>query len=135
MRGFVVLGLVATLLVAPAMAAASPELSTSDQLNTRRYVAAGERAFVMGFEDGRFYGQGWHVTGEMGGVWSQPLKLVDGVWFGIDGAWLPPATKFTSGWGYTRMEFPDASGLKVSRTDFAPNGRRAALFGLKLSND
>jgi hypothetical protein len=114
--------------------AAPPELSTSDQLKTRRYVSAGDRAYVMGFEDGNFYAQGWHVTGEMGGVWTQPLKLVDGVWFSIDGSWLGPATKFTSGWGYTRMDFPDASGLKVSRVDFAPDGRRAALFGLQLRN-
>jgi hypothetical protein len=114
--------------------AASPELSTTDQLKTRRYVSAGDRAYVMGFEDGNFYAQGWHVTGEMGGVWTQPLKLVDGVWFSVDGSWLGPATKFTSGWGYTRMEFPDASGLQVSRTDFAPDGRRAALFGLQLRN-
>ena len=116
-------------------AQAAPELSTSDQLKTRRYVSAGDRAQINGFQDGRFYASGWHVTGEMGGVWAPPIKLVDGVWFGIDGKWLDPATKFTSGWGYTRMEFPSASGLKVSRTDFAPNGRRAALFGLKLSND
>jgi hypothetical protein len=116
-------------------AQAAPELSTSDQLKTRRYVSAGDRAQINGFQDGRFYASGWHITGEMGGVWAPPIKLVDGVWFGIDGKWLEPATKFTSGWGYTRMEFPSASGLKVSRTDFAPNGRRAALFGLKLSND
>jgi hypothetical protein len=114
--------------------AATPELSTTDQLKTRRYVSAGDRAYVMGFEDGNFYAQGWHVTGEMGGVWTQPLKLVDGVWFSVDGSWLGPATKFTSGWGYTRMDFPTASGLKVSRTDFAPDGRRAALFGLQLRN-
>jgi hypothetical protein len=113
---------------------ATPELSTKDQLKTRRYVAAGDRAYVMGFEDGNFYGQGWHITGEMGGVWSQPLKLVDGVWFSVDGNWLPAASKFTSGWGYTRLDFPDASGLKVSRTDFAPDGRRGALFGLRLRN-
>jgi hypothetical protein len=114
--------------------AASPELSTTDQLKARRYVTAGDRAFVMGFQDGKFHAQGWHVTGEMGGVWTQPLKLVDGVWFGIDGEWLGEATKFTSGWGYSRMEFPQTSGLKVSRTDFAPDGSRAALFGLRLEN-
>jgi hypothetical protein len=70
----------------------------------------------------------------MGGVWSQPLKLVDGIWSGVGDNWLPPATKFTSGWGYVRMDFPDMDGLKVSRTDFAPNGRRAVLFGLRLEN-
>ena len=124
--------LAATLTTGTAWAA--PELSTKDQLNTRRYVAAGDRAYVMGFEDGRFYAQGWHITGEMGGVWSQPLKLVDGVWFSVDGKWLDPATRFTSGWGYTRMDFPSASGLQISRTDFAPDGKRSALFGLRLRN-
>ena len=64
----------------------------------------------------------------------QPLKLVDGVWFGIGDEWLPPATKFTSGWGSTRMDFPDVDGLKVSRTDFAPDGTRGALIGLRLEN-
>ena len=63
----------------------------------RRYVAAGEQAQVEGFEDGRFYGQGWHINGEMGGIWSPPLKFLDGVWFGIDDQWVAPATKFTSG--------------------------------------
>ena len=77
-------------------AQAAPELSTSDQLKTRRYVSAGDRAQINGFQDGRFYASGWHVTGEMGGVWAPPIKLVDGVWFGIDGKWLEPATKFTS---------------------------------------
>src|ERR671933_686399 len=88
---------------ATAAQAATPELSTGDQLKTRRYVAAGDRAYVVGFQDGRFYAQGWHITGEMGGVWTQPLKLVDGVWFSVDGQWLPQASRFTSGWGYTRQ--------------------------------
>src|SRR4051794_35803093 len=134
MRRFVGLALAAVLVAAPAVAAASPELSTTDQLSTRRYVAAGERAYVVGFEDGRFPAHGWHITCEMGGVWSQPLKLVDGVWFGIDDAWLAPAARFTSGSGYTRMDFPDAGGLKVSRTDLGLDDTRAALFGLRLQN-
>src|SRR5215211_4126126 len=134
MRRIVPLLLATALLAGSGPASASPELSTTDQLKTRRYVAAGDRAYVMGFEDGRFYAQGWHITGEMGGIWTQPLKLVDGVWFGLGDQWLPPATTFTSGWGYTRMDFPATNGLRVSRTDFAPDGRRAALLGLRLQN-
>jgi hypothetical protein len=119
----------------PALAqAATPELSSTDRLNDRRYVAAGDRAYVMGYEDGTFPAQGWHIGGEMGGVWSQPLKLVDGVWFAIDGKWVTPAKRFASGWGYTRLEFPRNGSLDVSRTDFAPDGVRGALFGLKLRN-
>jgi hypothetical protein len=71
----------AALAAAPAGALAASELSISDRLEQRRYVAAGERAYVMGFQDGRFYAQGWHIHGEMGGVWTQPLKLIDGLWF------------------------------------------------------
>ena len=46
----------------------------------------------------------------MGGVWAPPLKLVDGVWFGVDDQWVGPATRFTSGQGYTRFDLPDAAG-------------------------
>jgi hypothetical protein len=114
--------------------AAAPELSTTSRLQDRREVAAGTRAYAIGFEDGRFYANGWHITGEMGGVWTPPLKLVEGVWFGLDDQWVGPATKFSSGWGYSRYELPDTAGLKVARTDVAPDGRRGALFGLEITN-
>ncbi len=113
---------------------ADSELSVTTRLADRREVAAGTRAYSLGFEDGRFYANGWHITGEMGGVWTPPVKLVDGVWFGLDGNWVGPATKFTSGWGYTRFDLPTTAGLSVSRTDFVPDGVRGALFGLTISN-
>jgi hypothetical protein len=122
------------ILGAGAAHAATQELSTSDRLGDRRYVAAGDRAYVIGYEDGSFPAQGWHIGGEMGGVWTQPLKLVDGVWFAVDGTWLGPATRFTSGWGYTRAKLPSNGSLSITRTDFVPDGRRAALFGLTLRN-
>jgi hypothetical protein len=119
---------------AAASASQTPTLSVTDRLADRREVAAGTRAHAIGFEDGRFYANGWHITGEMGGVWAPPLKLVDGVWFGLDGQWVGPATKFTSGWGYSRFDLPDTAGLQLQRTDFVPDGRRGALFGLKITN-
>ena len=69
---------------------------------------------------------GFHTRGEMGGIWSAPLKLLDGIWFGVNGAWLPSAQRFTSGWGYTQMDFPATSGVRVaaptsSRTATAPS--------------
>jgi hypothetical protein len=113
---------------------ADSELSVTTRLADRREVAAGTRAYSLGFEDGRFYANGWHITGEMGGVWTPPVKLVDGVWFGLDDDWVGPATKFTSGWGYTRFDLPTTAGLQVSRTDFVPDGRRGTLFGLTITN-
>jgi hypothetical protein len=114
--------------------ASGPELSVTSRLADRREVAAGTRAYSIGFEDGRFYANGWHTTGEMGGIWTPPLKLLDGVWFGLDGQWIGPATKFSSGWGYTRYDLPTTAGLGVQRTDFVPDGQRGALFGLTISN-
>ena len=103
-------------------------------MRDRREVTAGQRSYAVGFEDGRFYANGWHITGEMGGVWAPPLKLADGVWFGVDGHWVAPATRFFSGEGYTRFQLPSVDGLGLTRTDFAPDGQRAVLFGLNVTN-
>ena len=126
--------LAAALIACAAAQAATPELSVSSRLQDRREVAAGHRSYAVGFEDGRFYANGWHITGEMGGVWAPPLKLLDGVWFGVNGNWVGQATKFSSGWGYTRYTLPGMDGLQLQRTDFAPDSSRAVLFGLKLTN-
>ncbi len=135
LRRTVAAGLFLAATLAPAAAqAAPPELSITDRLQDRRYAAAGERARIIGFQDGRFYANGWHISGEMGGIWSEPIKLVDGVWFGVDDQWVGQATKFTSGWGYVRFDLPTTGGLQLERTDFAPDGRRGALIGLKMTN-
>jgi hypothetical protein len=122
----------AALVATPAMAAG--ELSVDQRLDDRREVAAGTRAQVLGFEDGRFYAQGWHITGEMGGIVTPPLKLLDSVSFGIDGQWIGKATRFTSGAGYVRYDLPRTAGVDVQRTDVAPDGVRGALLGLRLTN-
>ncbi len=134
LRRTVAAGLFLAASIAPAAAQAAPELSVSDRLQDRRALASGDRAYSVGFQDGRFYANGWHITGEMGGVWSPPLKLADGVWFGIGDQWIGQATSFRSGWGYTEMDLPDTAGLKVRRTDFAPDGTRGVLYGLELTN-
>ncbi len=119
---------IATLWTATAQAAA-PRTATTF-LKDRREVSAGTRAYSIGFEDGGFYANGWHITGEMGGIWAPPLKLADGIWFGVNGQWAGPATKFTSGPGYTQYDLPPIDGIGLTRTDYVPDGRRAAVFGL-----
>lgn len=116
----------------------SPELSETTRLPDRRAVAIGDRFYEVGTEDGLYPATGWHITGEMGGFWAPPVKLLDGMWFGVNGSWLGkqvPAAKFTSGWGYTRTEFSPAGGVHAARTDFAPDGMRAGLVGLTLTAD
>ena len=115
------------------MAPATPTLSVSSQLDLRRYAAAGDRAYELGTEDGRYPAMGFHTRGEMGGIWTPPVKLLDGIWFGINGQWIGPATNFASGFGYVQMALPASGGVRLSRTDFAPDGRRAVEFGLTLT--
>ena len=103
----------------PAQAAES-ELSAAQRLQDRREVAAGTRAQVLGFEDGRFYANGWHTTGEMGGIFTPPLKLVDSLYLGVNKQWVGQAARFTSGWGYTRYALPPIDGIGLERTDVAP---------------
>src|SRR6266852_4681567 len=119
--------------VRAAAASLSPTLSVSSNLANRRYVAAGDRAYDLGSEDGRYPAMGFHTRGEMGGIWTPPIKLLDGIWFGINGQWIGPTTEFTSGFGYARMALPATGGVRLTRTDFAPDGRRAVEIGLTFS--
>ena len=122
-----------TLAIRSAATSLSPTLSVSSNLANRRYVAAGDRAYDLGSEDGLYPAMGFHTRGEMGGIWTPPIKLLDGIWFGINGQWIGPATSFTSGFGYSQMALPKTKGLQITRTDFAPDGRRAVEFGLTLT--
>ena len=111
-----------------------PRRSTATDLGDKRYVAAGDRTYVIGSEDGRFPPMGWHIRGEMGGVWAHPIKLLDGYWFALDDQWIPQASSFTTGAGYVQMQFPTTAGLEVTRTEFSPDGSPVALVGLTLRN-
>lgn len=111
----------------------SPTLSIDDRLGDRRYVATGTRAYVAGAQTGRFPATGWHVPGEMEGIWSPPLKLLDGIWFEVGGEPVGPATRFTRGYGFVEMELPEVSGISLRRTEFVPDDERVALIGLHLT--
>jgi hypothetical protein len=109
------------------------ELSESVQLSDRRALVTGERTIAMGDANGLYPASGWHIRGEMGGIWSPPLKLLDGIWFAVDGEWLGAdrqAAAYTVGGGYHRFDYGDADGLRVDRLDFAPDAVRANVIGL-----
>ncbi len=43
------------------------------------FVTAGDRLYMVGHQNGSFPEIGWHIKGEMGGVWNHPIKLMDGI--------------------------------------------------------
>jgi hypothetical protein len=118
------------------------ERQTDENLKMKRYVAAGDRAYIVGVQDGSLVpdvsvnpnGIGWHITGQMGGVWAQPIKLIHQIQFFLNDNPFPAATKFVSGTGYVRLELPPTLGIEISETEFASDGLPVALIGVRLGN-
>jgi hypothetical protein len=113
----------------------SAELSETTRLSDRRFVVTGDRAWALGAADGTYPAAGFHTRGEMGGFWLPNLKLLDGMWFNINGDWIGKATKTASGWGYVRADLPTTHGVSASRTDFVPRGVSGAVVGLSLRSE
>ena len=42
------------------------------------FFTAGDKLYMVGHQNGTFPDLGWHVQGEMGGIWCHPIKLMDG---------------------------------------------------------
>lgn len=104
------------------------------------FVTAGDRVYMVGHQNGSFPELGWHITGEMGGVWNHPIKLLDG--FGLslkterDLIILDKADKFTNyPWGnshdYGNVANTD---LHITRTQFAPDGKQGIVVWYTLEN-
>ena len=93
----------------------------------------GDRFYEMGTEDGRYPATGFHTRGEMGGFWTPPIKLLDGLWFKAGDTWLT-ANRYANGFGYQRMDLGTHDGVHITRVDVAPDGVRAGLVGLRLDS-
>ena len=118
------------------------ERQTIENLDMKRYVAAGDRAYIVGVQNGSLVpdvnlnpdGIGWHIKGQMGGVWAHPIKLIHQIRFLLNDTPFPAATKFVSGTGYVRLELPPTNGIEISETAFAPDGLPVVLIGVRLGN-
>lgn len=103
------------------------------------FVAAGDRVYVVGHQDGTFPDLGWHVKGEMGGVWNHPIKLLDGyqLAMGVDGQavmCLPSATNFYNFPMASQHVYPNIDGIAVSSLVFVPDGVEGAIIEYQLIN-
>jgi glycogen debranching enzyme len=56
----------------------SEKISGKPEYLASPYATAGDRLYMVGHQDGTFPDLGWHVAGEMGGIWCHPIKLLDG---------------------------------------------------------
>ena len=56
----------------------APSIDGKPDYLTSPMLTAGNRIYMVGHQDGSFPELGWHITGEMGGIWNHPIKLMDG---------------------------------------------------------
>lgn len=103
------------------------------------FVTSGDRVYMVGHQDGSFPEIGWHIKGEMGGIWNHPIKLMDG--FSAELIWpdntisLDGADEFTNypmanSHRYTLKE----QNMTVVRTQFVPMNKQGVVVEYLLEN-
>ncbi|MDR0845473.1 MAG: amylo-alpha-1,6-glucosidase, partial [Tannerella sp.] len=105
------------------------------------YLAAGDKAYIIGTQDGLFPDLGSHLRGEMGGIWTLPIKLADGFWLKLNNTetqeeyWLMKADTFINyPFGNQFVYNSVLDGIKVSRTQYAPEGKTGVVIQYTFEN-
>lgn len=122
-------------------AAAMDGISNHGRNPEQPYVTAGDRAYLIGSQDGGFPDMGTHVPGEMGGLWVHPIKLADGFWAtirdetsGREAALSDARELVTYPYGTLLRYGPVLDGLEVERFQFSPDGQPAVVVEYRLGN-
>lgn len=104
------------------------------------YVTAGNRLYCIGSQDGAFPEVGFHVPGQMGGVWQQPVKLLDGFRLNIGNAGTKKYYKavcdsFITCSFVSRFQYhiPDQQ-LFVTQTQFVPDNIPVLVVEYTIQN-
>ncbi|MCH7401422.1 glycogen debranching protein [Belliella kenyensis] len=117
-----------------------PSLKGKTEYLASPYVTAGDRLYMVGHQDGSFPDLGWHVHGEMGGIWNHPIKLMDGFTASLitDGTslCLETAKSFTNYPFANKHEYtiPQLN-LEIERFQFVPEGKEGIVVEYLLKNE
>ena len=104
------------------------------------YTTAGNRLYCIGSQNGRFPDVGFHVAGEMGGIWQQPIKLMDGFGFTLkdipSGRLLTPVfDKFTSYSFASKFRYPvEGENITIIQTQFVPDNLPVLVVEYTIQN-
>ncbi len=119
-----------------------PSLKGKPQYLASPFVTAGDRVYIIGFQDGSFPELGWHISGEMGGIWDHPVKLMDGFSASLsirnsnDSLCLDKADEF--------INYPMANchhftwnkeNLAIQRYQFVPDTMEGAIVEYRIINE
>jgi len=123
-----------------ALVADMEQLQGRDAYLASPYFTAGDRVYMVGHQDGTFPDLGWHVKGEMGGIWNHPIKLMDGFTAAIqvEGQFycLDKANAFFNYPIANRHVFNQSvPGLEIERFQFAPDGQQGIVIEFLIRNE
>lgn len=105
------------------------------------YVTAGDRAYLIGTQDGNFPDMGHHIPGEMGGLWLPPIKLIDGFQAEITDLGTGKAIPLVE--DREMITYPYGSlfkyggvlpGLDVDRFQFSPDHQQGLIVQYRFRN-
>ncbi|NJB37188.1 glycogen debranching protein [Croceivirga sp. JEA036] len=103
------------------------------------FVTAGNRVYMVGHQNGSFPDLGWHIKGEMGGIWNHPIKLMDGFELSIildnKEYALTQADIFTNYPFYNQHTYNlEEPQLQIERWQFVPDDTEGVLVQVLIKN-
>ncbi|PTX42867.1 hypothetical protein C8P64_1389 [Christiangramia gaetbulicola] len=118
----------------------SPAIKGKTEYLDSPFVTAGNRSYLVGHQDGSFPEIGWHIKGEMGGLWNHPIKLLDGFEAEIisdsDTITLDKAISFTNYPVAGKQDFElKGLGIEIERWQFIPDDIQGAVVQYKIQNN
>ncbi|MDC8003463.1 glycogen debranching protein [Aureisphaera galaxeae] len=116
----------------------SPSITGKESYLESPYVTAGDRVYIVGHQDGSFPDLGWHIKGEMGGIWNHPIKLMDGFEISLQledsNHVLKKADSFSNYPYANKMNYSLNEDLSVERWQFVPDGKEGVVIQLHITN-
>ena len=104
-------------------------------------VTAGDRLYSIGDQAGNFPAVGFHVPGEMGGIWQQPIKLLDGFHLNIEDRKTGVSQQLDKCDSFITYSFTSQflyrlpqQNLTVTRTQFVPDNIPLLVVEYVISN-
>ncbi len=105
------------------------------------YGTAGDRSYLIGTQDGNFPDLGGHTTGEMGGLWVHPIKLIDGFWGRVTDTSNDQTADLTKSKEFINYPYGGRfvygkvlDGLEIERFQFAPDGYEGVVVQYTFKN-